>query len=149
LLSGEKTNSPKKYNIEGAKIFPIIHPIKFYRIDVILNALCWYGAQKIQFGGILTLSTAVWRMIIVICVSRQKSVSFSSESGFCSRGPTEALKQARTKGTFWQRCTLNFLGDRTNYKAKDHWKNYKFIFLIVHIFFQLANKTRNLLFAIQ
>jgi hypothetical protein len=26
-------------------------------------------------------------------------------------------KQARTKDTFWQRCTLIFLGDRTNYKA--------------------------------
>jgi hypothetical protein len=24
-----------------------------------------------------------------------------------------------TDSTFWRRCTLNFLGDRTNYKAKD------------------------------
>jgi hypothetical protein len=44
------------------------------------------------------------------------------------RGAAEASNQARTKGTFWQRCTLNFLGDRTNYKAKDITrKNYKFI----------------------
>jgi hypothetical protein len=46
------------------------------------------------------------RDIIVICAS------FSSEA-------QPRLEQARTKGTFWQRCTSNFLGDRTNYKAKD------------------------------
>jgi hypothetical protein len=47
-----------------------------------------------------------------------KSACFSFESEFSGRGAAEALKQARTKGIFWQRCTLNFLGDRTNYKAK-------------------------------
>jgi hypothetical protein len=47
------------------------------------------------------------RDIIVICASE-----FSSEA-------QPRLEQARTKGTFWQRCTSNFLGDRTNYKAKD------------------------------
>jgi hypothetical protein len=51
---------------------------------------------------------------IVICVSRPKSVSFSSLSFLA-----EAWKQAKTKGTFWPRCTLHFLDDRTNYKAKD------------------------------
>jgi hypothetical protein len=50
-----------------------------------------------------------------MCVSRTQSEFFSFESEFFGRG----LKQARTKGTFWQRCTLNFFGDRTNYKAKD------------------------------
>jgi hypothetical protein len=29
-----------------------------------------------------------------------------------------AEAQPRT-GTFWQRCTINFLGDCMNYKAKD------------------------------
>jgi hypothetical protein len=29
------------------------------------------------------------------------------------------LQQATAKGTFWQRCTLNFLDNRMNYKAKD------------------------------
>jgi hypothetical protein len=47
-----------------------------------------------------------------------KSACFSFESEFSGRGAAEALKQARTKGIFWQRCTLNFLGYRTNYKAK-------------------------------
>jgi hypothetical protein len=31
----------------------------------------------------------------------------------------EVWKQAKIKAAFWQRCTLHFLGDRTNYKAKD------------------------------
>jgi hypothetical protein len=57
--------------------------------------------------------------VIVICVSRPKCVYFSSESEFSGRGAAEARKQARIKSTFWQRCTLNFLGNRTNYKAKD------------------------------
>jgi hypothetical protein len=56
---------------------------------------------------------------IVICVSRPQSASFSSESEFSSRGAAEARKQSRAKDTFWDRFTLNFLGDRTNYKAKD------------------------------
>jgi hypothetical protein len=51
---------------------------------------------------------------IVICVSRPKSTSFSS-----GRGAAEARKQARAKDTFWDRFTLNFLCDGTNYKAKD------------------------------
>jgi hypothetical protein len=29
------------------------------------------------------------------------------------------LETSQSKGTFWKRCTLNFLGDHTNYKAKD------------------------------
>jgi hypothetical protein len=40
---------------------------------------------------------------IVICVSTPKSASFSSESGFSSRGAAEASKQARTKSAFWRR----------------------------------------------
>jgi hypothetical protein len=48
-----------------------------------------------------------------------KSASFSSESEFSGRGAAEASKQARTKAIFWQRCTLIFLDDRMNYKAKD------------------------------
>jgi hypothetical protein len=39
-------------------------------------------------------------------------------SEFSDRGAAEARTQTRTKVTFWQRRTLNFLGDRTNYKAK-------------------------------
>jgi hypothetical protein len=65
----------------------------------------------------------------------------------------------RTKGTFWQRCTLNFLGDRTNYKTKDIIG--KLTNLICIYFFQIdkfintyvltifCQQTRNLLFAIQ
>jgi hypothetical protein len=59
--------------------------------------------------------------------------------------------------------TLNFLGDRTNYKAKDIigiitnlcciylFQIYKFIntYILLTIFLYLANKTRNLLFARQ
>jgi hypothetical protein len=43
--------------------------------------------------------------VIVICVSRLKSASFSSEPEFSRRGAAEAL-QAKTKGNFWQRCKL-------------------------------------------
>jgi hypothetical protein len=43
--------------------------------------------------------------------------------------------------------TLHFLGDRTNYKAKDTIEKITFFF-IVHICYELANKNRNLLFAI-
>jgi hypothetical protein len=57
--------------------------------------------------------------LIVICVSRPKSASFSSDSGFSRRGAAETWKRGRTKGTFGPTCTLNILGDRTNYKAKD------------------------------
>jgi hypothetical protein len=57
--------------------------------------------------------------IIVVCVSRPKSASFSSESEFSGRGAAEASRQARIKDTFWQRYALHFLGDRTNYKAID------------------------------
>jgi hypothetical protein len=56
---------------------------------------------------------------IVICVVRPKNAYFSSEFEFSGRGAAEALKEARTKGSFWQRFTLNFLGDRRDYKAKD------------------------------
>jgi hypothetical protein len=53
-----------------------------------------------------------------ICVLRPKSASFFARVEVSGRGAAEAWKQA-TKGTLWQRCTLNFLGDRTNHKAKD------------------------------
>jgi hypothetical protein len=105
------------------------------------------------------------REVTVICVSRPKSASFSPLSDFSRRGAAEASKQARTNGIFWQRRTLNFLGDRTNYKAKDIigktinlfciylFQIDKFINMYLHInnFFcstyQLPNKTGNLLFA--
>jgi hypothetical protein len=61
----------------------------------------------------------IYLALIVICVSRLKSASFSSDSGFSRRGAAETWKQGRTKGTFGPTCTLNILGDRTNYKAKD------------------------------
>jgi hypothetical protein len=57
--------------------------------------------------------------LIIICQSRPKSASFRSESEFSSRGAAEARKWASIKGTFWQRCPLNFLDDITNYKGKD------------------------------
>jgi hypothetical protein len=41
-----------------------------------------------------------------------------SESEFSAKAQPR-LKQARAIGTFWKRCTLNFLGDHTNYKAED------------------------------
>jgi hypothetical protein len=58
---------------------------------------------------------------------------------------------------FWQRCTLNFLGDIIG-KITDLLCIYLFQIhnLLIHInyifysiFYQLANQTRNLLFAIQ
>jgi hypothetical protein len=61
----------------------------------------------------------IWDIKIVICGSGPQSASFSPESQFSGRGAAEVSKQARTIGTFWQRCTLHFLSDRTNYKAKD------------------------------
>jgi hypothetical protein len=39
-------------------------------------------------------------VLIVVCVSRPKSASFSSESEFSGRGAAEARQQARTKGIF-------------------------------------------------
>jgi hypothetical protein len=46
-----------------------------------------------------------------LCI-KAKTASFLSESQFYGRGAAKAYKQARIKGT------LNFLGDRTKYKAK-------------------------------
>jgi hypothetical protein len=37
------------------------------------------------------------------------------------------LKTGEDKNTFWQRWTLHFLDDRTNYEAKEIEKNHKFI----------------------
>jgi hypothetical protein len=45
----------------------------------------------------------------------QKVHLFRPSLGFLTEAQPR-LKVARTKGTF---CTLNFLGDRTDYKAKD------------------------------
>jgi hypothetical protein len=84
-----------------------------------------------------------------LCI-RPKNASFSSEFEFCGRGATEASKQAKTNGVFGR--AANILGDRTNYKAKNIiGKNtYKFVLYIFYsIYYQVANKTRNLLFAIQ
>jgi hypothetical protein len=69
--------------------------------------------------------------IIVICISRAKSASFRFESEFSGRGAAEASKQARTKGTFWQRCTLHFIGNPTNYKSKDIIGNISIFFKFV------------------
>jgi hypothetical protein len=44
---------------------------------------------------------------------------FRPSLSFLAEAQPRLEKQARTKGTFWQRCTLNFLGDHMNYKAKD------------------------------
>jgi hypothetical protein len=49
-------------------------------------------------------------------VYQGQKVHFPSESEFSSRGAAEADK--RGQATFWQTCTLNFLGARTNYKPK-------------------------------
>jgi hypothetical protein len=57
------------------------------------------------------------RVTSYLCIKTKKCI-FSPETKSSGRGAAEACQQARTKGTFWQRC-INFLGDRTNYKAKD------------------------------
>jgi hypothetical protein len=44
---------------------------------------------------------------------------FRPSLSFLAEAQPRLEKQARTKGTFWQSCTLNFLGDHMNYKAKD------------------------------
>jgi hypothetical protein len=50
-----------------------------------------------------------------LCI-RPKNASFSSEFEFCGRGATEASKQARTNGSFWQSCKYF---RRPHYKAKN------------------------------
>jgi hypothetical protein len=56
------------------------------------------------------------------------------------------LKQARTKGTFWQRRTVNFLGTARTTKQKTSLEKLH-IFQIDKFYIQ-ANKTVNLLFTI-
>jgi hypothetical protein len=60
----------------------------------------------------------------------------------CSSLSFLAEAQPRTRGSFWQKCTFNFLVDRANYKAKD------IIGKITNfcICYQLANEDRNVLF---
>jgi hypothetical protein len=54
-----------------------------------------------------------------LCIKAQgKSASFSSEYEFSGRGAAEA-EQAMTKGTFWQRSTLNFLERLHELQPKD------------------------------
>jgi hypothetical protein len=110
-----------------------------------------------------SIKRSMYLKYVVICVSRPKSecASFLAEA-------QPRLETGEDKRHFWQRCTLNFLGDRTNYKAKDITEKitnlfciylfqiHKFIntyiltfCFIVSICYQVANKTRNLLFAIQ
>jgi hypothetical protein len=50
---------------------------------------------------------------------KAKSAFFRVSPEFAGRGAAEVWQQARIKGTVWQRCILNFLNYRTNYKAKD------------------------------
>jgi hypothetical protein len=74
------------------------------------------------------------------------------------------MKTAEDEGTFWH--TLNFLGDRTNDKTKDiigkitnlfciylfqidKFVNKYVLTIFCGICYPVANKTRNLLFAIQ
>jgi hypothetical protein len=53
------------------------------------------------------------------------------EAEIFGRGAAEA------KGAFWQRCALNFLGDRMNYEAKDIIGKITNLFCIY--FFQIHN----------
>jgi hypothetical protein len=53
-------------------------------------------------------------VLIVVCVSRPKSASFSSESEFFGRGAAEARQQARTKGIF--------RGSHELQSKRHHWK---------------------------
>jgi hypothetical protein len=107
-----------------------LHPIQllcvkgvYSLIHIILMFFIWSGNHKfyIQFLRLLALQSfriTLYNNIIfkklfkklVICVSRPKSVRV------CVFWPRRSQEN---KGTFWQRCTLNFLEDRTNYKAKD------------------------------
>jgi hypothetical protein len=100
--------------------------IKLYAIN--LEQDWWkviYKLIQLLLHNLCLLTTP----LIVICVSRPKSASFLSESEFSGRGAAEVEIQARTKGTFWQRCTLHFLGDRTNYKAKTSWEKLQIHFV--------------------
>jgi hypothetical protein len=66
-----------------------------------------------------------------LCINAKKCIFFVRVWVFSSRRSRDLI-QARTKGTFWPRCT--FLGDRTNYKAKDiignNTNSFVFIYLL-------------------
>jgi hypothetical protein len=55
---------------------------------------------------------------IVICPSSPKSASFSSELSFLAEAQPRLNRRGQNT-ILLQRCTLNFLGDPTNCKAKD------------------------------
>jgi hypothetical protein len=57
-----------------------------------------------------------------LCI-RPKRASFLSEFEFSGRGATEASKQARTNGSFWQSCKY-FRRPHELLSKKHRWKKY-------------------------
>jgi hypothetical protein len=87
--------------------------------------------------------------IIVICVSRPKSTSLSSESGFLAEAQPR-LKTDEDRRHFLTEVHIEFFRRLHELQTKNRYI-YKLstIFFIVFICYQIVNKTRNLLFAIQ
>jgi hypothetical protein len=86
-------------------------------------------SSKSEFSAALPVLVhyVLFSVLFLVRKSNLVSLSYIQYLFWLRRGP--GLKRAKTKGTFWQRCILHFLGNRRYelQSKRHHWKNYKFI----------------------
>jgi hypothetical protein len=109
-----------KITAERAKFYRVlfvVHKKQFQRRFAIRARLTKKISKKSY--NLSTTKKCLVSLNSYLCIKARKCIFFVRVWIFWPRRSRGLKTGEETKGTVWQKCPLNFLGDRTNYKAKD------------------------------